>query len=140
MSTMIQSIRDYFLACPLMDDKKINVDYLGLEAEQYTIDQVITDEVLQRYTDGGALKQYVFAIGSREYYNADVINNIENSNFYEIFSEWIDYQNKIGNLPNLPNNKDAKAIETTTSGYLYGIDEDTARYQIQLRLTYYEER
>lgn len=138
--TMIKSIRDYFLDCPLMLDKKINVDYLGLEANQYTIDNIMADTVIKQYADGGAMKQYVFAIGSREYYNADAINNIENSGFYELFSEWIRAQNKLGNLPTLPGNREARKIEATTSGYLFSIDEDTAKYQIQLQITYYQDR
>ena len=140
MGTMINSIRNYFIDCPLMENRKINVDYLGLEANQFTIDITPTETVLTRYADGGALKQYIFTIGSREYYNADVINNIENSGFYEVFSAWIEEQNNISNLPVLPLDKQAMEIETTTSGYLFGVDEDTARYQIQLRLTYYEDK
>lgn len=140
MDTMIKSVRNYFIDCPLMIDRKINVDYLGLEANQYTIDSVPVDTVIQQYADGGALKQFVFAIGSREYYNSDVINNIENSGFYELFSNWIAEQNDLGNLPVLPYNRVATNIETTTSGYLFSVDEDTGRYQIQLRLTYYEDK
>ena len=45
--TIIQSLRDYFLTCPLMGDSAINVDYLpeGPEVE-YSIDT--TPDVYKR--------------------------------------------------------------------------------------------
>lgn len=138
---MIKEIREYFLSSPILDElSKINVDFLGTDPQEYTIDGQVFDPVVKKYVDGGALKQYVFAFGSREYYGADTIQNIENSGFYERFSNWIEEQNDIGNLPILTGNKEAKSIEVLTSGYLFDSSEDNARYQIQMRLTYYEDK
>lgn len=137
---IIDAIRDYFLDCPLTQGKKINVDYLGVAAVEYTIDPVPTTPILQKYADGGAMKQFVFVFGSREFYGADTLQNIENSGFYQMFSEWLDEQNKIGNLPTLAGKKKARLIEATTQGYLMGSNDDNARYQIQCRLTYYEDQ
>lgn len=138
---MIKEIREYFLSSPILDElSKINVDFLGTDPQEYTIDGQVFDPVVKKYVDGGALKQCVFAFGSREYYGADTIQNIENSGFYERFSNWIEEQNNIGNLPMLAGNKEAKSIEVLTSGYLFDSSEDNARYQIQMRLTYYEDK
>lgn len=138
---MIKEIREYFLSSPILDElSKINVDFLGTDPQEYTIDGQVFDPVVKKYVDGGALKQYVFAFGSREYYGADTIQNIENSGFYERISSWIEEQNNIGNLPILTGNKEAKSIEVLTSGYLFDSSEDNARYQIQMRLTYYEDK
>ena len=137
---IIDKIREYFLQCPLLDEPaRLNVDYLGVEPVEYTIDSQPTTPVLKRYTDGGALKQYTFVFGSREYYGADVLQNIENSGFFEKFAEWVEEQSEKGNLPELGDNKKAISMEVLTSGYLFGASEDSARYQIQCRLIYYED-
>lgn len=137
---MIEKIREYFLGCPLIDEEsQINVDYLGIEAVEYTIDSVPADPILKQYVDGGALKQFVFVFGSREYYNAQVTQNIANSGFYQEFSEWVNNENKQGNLPDLSGGKEPIKIEVISQGYLFDASEDNARYQIQLRLTYYED-
>lgn len=137
---IIEKVREYILKCPLLDElARLNVDYLGVEPVEYTIDSQPTTPVLKRYTDGGVLKQYVFVFGSREYYGSDVLQNLENSGFFERFAEWIEEQSEKGNLPQLEGNKQAISMEVLTSGYLFSASEDNARYQIQMRLIYYEE-
>lgn len=137
---IINKIRKYFLKCPLIDEfARINVDYLGVGPVEYTIDSVPSDEIIKKYVDGGALKQYVFVFGSREYYGADTLHNMENSGFYERFSDWIEIESDKGNLPLLEGNKKSVEMEVLTSGYLFDASEDNARYQIQIRLIYYED-
>ena len=137
---IIEKIREYFLNCPILDEyAKLNIDFLGVEPTQYTIEGQPVNPVIQKYVDGGALKQYVFVFGSREYYGADALQNIENSGFYERFSNWLDEQSEKGNLPKLEGGKKALKIEALTTGYLFNASEDSARYQIQCRLIYYED-
>ncbi|HUM44086.1 MAG TPA: hypothetical protein PKI14_14180 [Fervidobacterium sp.] len=137
---IIEKIREYFLNCPILDEyARLNIDFLGVEPTQYTIEGQPVDPVIQKYVDGGALKQYVFVFGSREYYGADVLQNIENSGFFERFAEWVEEQSEKENLPELEGNKQAISMEVLTSGYLFSASEDNARYQIQMRLIYYEE-
>ena len=136
---IIESIRNYFLSSPLIDDdKRINVDYLGVDALDYTIDSVPAEKVITKYVGGDTLNQYVFSFGSREYYGADTLQNIENSGFYERFATWIETENAAGNFPILTGNKKSVGMEILTSGYLFDASESTAKYQIQLRLIYYE--
>ncbi|NBI08062.1 hypothetical protein [Senegalia massiliensis] len=138
---IIDKIRDFISVCPLLDEfAKLNVDFLGPNATEYTIDSIPTDSILKQYVDGGKLKQYVFVFGSREFYGPDVLQNIENSGFYEKFSEWLDTKTELGELPLLEGNKESDSIEAMSSGYLFGSTEDTARYQIQCRLIYYEDK
>lgn len=138
---IIKQIRAYFLDCPVLDEyAKLNVDYLGVNATEYTIDPGPSDSILKRYVDGGALKQYLFVFGSRELYGDDEIQNMENSGFYEEFSKWIENQSNEGNLPLLSDGKESRSMEVITSGYLFDASESSARYQVQVRLTYYEDK
>lgn len=137
---IIDSIRDYMLDCPVLDAyAKLNVDFLGTQPTEYTIDSQPVTSIVKQYVDGSAIKQFVFVFGSREYYGPDVLQNIENSGFYEELSEWFDKQSKTGNLPTLKDGKKAIKIEALTTGYLFDATEDNARYQIQARLIYFEE-
>lgn len=137
---IIAKVREYFLHCPILDEfTKLNINYLGAEAKDYTIDPVPAESIIKKYVDGGAIKQYIFVFASREFYGNDTMQNIESSGFYEKLSSWIEEQNKIGNLPELKGGKKPIELSISTSGYLFGASEDSARYQIQMRLTYYEE-
>lgn len=135
---IMEAIRSFIAGCPLLRDGYLHVDYLGADPTEYVIESTPADGVIKQYADGGALKQFVFVFGSREYYGADVIGNLANSAFYEQFAAWLEDQNKTGNLPELGVGRTAQKIETTTTGYLLYGEANTARYQIQCRLTYYE--
>ena len=76
-SSIIESIRTFFLTCPFLHDGRVNVDYLG-EEMSYSVDPLPCDPVIQKYVDGGKKKQYQFAICSKEVYDEDARVNIEN--------------------------------------------------------------
>lgn len=138
--TIIESIREFMLQCPYLKDMvPVNVDYLGTDEIAYTIDGVPSVPVLQKYVDGSSLKQFNFVFGSLEYYGADHVQNIANSKVYENIELWFVKMTHEEKLPNLGDNRTAVFIETVSSGYMFGATADTARYQIQARLVYYEE-
>lgn len=137
---IIKKLREYILQCPYLDEVgQVNVDYLGTNAVEYTIDKIPSDTVIERYVDGGAKKQYLFVFGSMEYYGAGVLQNMNNNGFYEKVESWFEEQSRRMNLPDLGEGKEALGIEILSSAYLFYADEDKARYQIQARLIYYED-
>jgi len=136
--TLIEGIRDYMAGCPLLRDGLLNVEYLGQTPTEYVIEAVPTSPVVKQYADGGALKEYLFLFASREYFGTDTLQNIENSGFYEKMAEWIAAQNKTRHFPVLEKGKTAQEMQVVSTGYLFDASEKNARYQIQLRLLYYE--
>ena len=138
---IINSIRKFMLECPHLDEfaKGINVDYLDDEIASYSIEEVPTNPIIKRYVDGSSVRQFEFIFASRESYGQEVLQNIENSGFYEHFADWIEKKNKASEFPVLGRNLQARKIECTSTGYAFQTDEDRARYQIQLRLTYFKE-
>lgn len=137
---IIDSIREFMKKCPLLKSgRKINVDYLSSNPVEYSIDSIPSDTTIKTYVDGGKVKQFVFTFSSKEYYGSDVLTNIENSGFYEDLQYWFEDSSKRLDLPILSNGRESMYIETLSSGYLFQADEDKARYQIQLRLVYYED-
>ena len=138
--TIIKSLRDYFLTCPLMGNSAINVDYLpeGPTVE-YSIDTTPATEIVKQYVDGTSIRQYLFVIRSVQGYGPDVLQNLSNSGFYENLAAWLEEQTKAGNFPDLPEGKDPQKIEAQSTGYLFTAEPDSGKYQIQCRLQYFQE-
>ena len=137
---LIESIRDYISAFPdLSENCCLLIDYLGDKPVEYTVEAVPCDPVYKEYVDGEKVKQFLFVFASREYFEADVNTCIENLHFYENFEEWIEQNNDNGVFPDLGSNRAPVSLEVLTRGYVLSADEETARYQIQLRLVYEEE-
>ena len=132
---MISAIREYIAQCPyLNEDGRLNIEYLGNEAVEYTIEETPSARIISTNIDGSTTRQLTFTFASREWYSKEIIQNIQNSNFYKNFAEWLDEQTKAGN-------KVATKIEAVSSGYLFNTNSglETARYQIQCKLTYDQE-
>lgn len=137
--SIIQAVRDYIAACPLLKDGRIlGVDRIGADAIEYSIDVLPCEPIVKKYTDGSKVKQFQFAFSSREAYGKDVIQGIQNSAFYEDFADWITRNDDAGNYPDLGEFRSVRSIELTSGGYALDVTETTARYQMQLRLTYLE--
>lgn len=135
--TILESIRNYFYTCPFLKDGTLNVDYLDSEFN-YNIDSVPTNPILKKYVDGGAQKQFTFVFCSREAWGNDTIANIENNGFYESLCEWINDNNRKKVFPILGEGKGPIRVECLTYGYLMSNTQDSAIYNVQLRLIYFE--
>ena len=93
--------------------------------------------IVKRYTDGGTLRQFVFVFASRETYDGNTLENMKISQFFEEFHNWIENQDNNKMYPVFEDNKITPTkIEVLTSGYLYDNTGTTARFQIQIKLTY----
>lgn len=138
MSSMIKSIKDFISECPLLNDGRVNVDYIG-EEMSYSLDPLPCDPVISRYVDGGAKKQFQFAFTSKEEYDEDARVTIDNSEFLQKFEEWLEEKNFADELPKLQEGKEAIQFETLNKGYLYDVDGALAKYRIECRLLYEQE-
>lgn len=86
-------------------------------------------------TDGTCLKQFQFALTSKEAYDGDARTGIANSGFYQSFEEWTEQNNLDDIFPELDGH-DAVKVEVLQSGYLFAPDVDLGRYQMICRLIY----
>lgn len=131
---LIESIRDYFMECPLFRDGNVNPDYLRLEMT-LSIDPLSEKTTYKRYVDGSCLKQFLFSITSQQAFTGADRKVIAESGFFQYFEEWIEENNRKDILPELEKYTPAE-MEVVKSGYLFQEDTDLGRYQIQLRLIY----
>jgi hypothetical protein len=145
--TILESIRNYIKQCEYLEEfngaVRVRVDFSNNEeATTYTIEEGVTSQpIVKKYVDGSTLRQYLFTFSSIEAYGADILQNIDNVGFYEDFTQWLEVNTKQGILPIMAEGKEARSIEALTNGYIFdnASDSSTARYQVQLRLTYFQE-
>lgn len=134
---MISKIRQYFFDLGIIDENSnINVDFLSNKPIEYVIEPIPIEPILRQYADGSSLRQFVFQFGSREYFGADVIQNMKNTEFYEDFSALIEDNNKKGVLPKI---NGIQSIECLNNGTINEDNTDNAKYVIQMRITYYKD-
>lgn len=120
---------------------RLDVDFLDNEAETYSVDTIPTAEVVKRYHDGSCVKQFQFALSSRCFYDQNIAQNLANLQFFEDFTAWVEAKARARELPTLNEGCRALKIEVLSTAYPFVVAEDgTARYQIQMRLEYYQGR
>ena len=93
---------------------------------------------MQRYLDGSSLREFPFVFKSTQS-TSDEPERMENSGFYEAFSDWLETQTEAGVLQTLTGSpaKTAEKIEALGWGYLFEQGQSgTGLYSVQCKLTY----
>lgn len=141
---IIESIRNFIrdMDCLEMFNNaiRVNVNYLEPNVDTYSIEEMPIEPILKKYIDGSSIRQYAFIFTSREPYSSDVIQNIDNSGFYEKFADEIETKNDNEEFPVLDDNLETLEIKITSTGYAFAVSEDSAQYQINLRLKYLKKK
>lgn len=136
---MADNLWEYFRQCPMIDrQNRLSFNALGTETAEFSLEDEPENPVLRQYIDGSTLRAKTFTLASRLQYGLDARLNIEQSGFFEKLRRWIETQNRLKNHPVLEKGQQALRLEALTDGYLFTNETDTARYQIQFRLTYFE--
>ncbi|MBW5458497.1 MAG: chloramphenicol resistance protein [Clostridium botulinum] len=139
---IIDSLRNYMRELKCLDTFnnaiRVNVNYLEPNTDTYSIEEVPIEPIIKTYINGDSVRQYAFIFTSREPYGADVLTNIDNSGFYEKLADEIEQNNNNAILPVLENNLEPLEIKVTSTGYAFAVTEDTAQFQIQLKLKYFK--
>lgn len=133
--SQMQSIKEYIETCPLLENEKINVDYLKDDIYSYSIDRTPTQPTINKFVGGGSKKQITFDFSVTLPLSSEAFENLINSQFGEDFVKWIETQNKKHILPNI---EGAFKIECTSPNYMLQKTETTAIYIIQMNLVYYD--
>lgn len=141
---IIDSLRNYIRTCPYLDTFnnaiRVNVNYLEPHTDTYSIEEVPIEPILKKYVNGDSIRQYAFIFTSREPYGVDVMQNIDNSGFYEKFASWVEENNDNGIFPMLGKGLEPLEIKVTSTGYAFAVTEDTAQFQISLKLKYLKKK
>lgn len=141
--SVASKVMEFLSECPYMREFEqlfpvVELDILGESPTTYMVESTPAEPVLKRYANGDTERQYVFSLCSREFYGAP--ENVDTSEFYENFSDWLDTCTKEGKLPDLKGSLISKSIRATTEGYLYDTQEQKCQYRIQCQFIYYKRR
>lgn len=138
--SIIEALHTFVNGYEPLQNNRINVDFLPEKAKEYSLEAVPCTEWVRAYVDGSGIKQFLFNLCSRELLDETLRTQMDNLGFYEAFSEWLRRQTLAGRLPDLGSGRRAARLEATSSGYVFDQGANTARYQIQCKLTYYQEK
>lgn len=136
----ISKLRDYLFeiidTLANNNEYQINADMLSNDVNNYSLNRIPVQPVLERWITGFTRYREVYAFRSRMSYSQDVINNLSNINFFENFEEIIKQKNKNGELPEI---EGIESIECLNYGTLLQAGTNTAMFEIQVQIIYREE-
>lgn len=136
-------VKEFIEGCPFLKEFEqmfpvVNTDMLGEDTTSYSIESTPADPIIKRYSNGDAVRQYVFSLCSREIYGES--ENEETAEFYEKFADWLEECTRSGALPKLTGKLKSKSIRATTGGYLYDNKGTKCQYRIQCQFLYFKRR
>ena len=117
------------------DDYQINVDMLSNDINNYSLNKIPVDSVVEQWITGFTRYQDVYSFRSRMAYSQDVINNLLNIGFFEAFEKIIENNNKNKILPAI---EGIESIECLNCGTLNNAQTHTAEFDIQIRIIYHD--
>lgn len=136
--TVMQCVREWLRSYDGLSGR-LDVDFLDDGPDTYSVDTIPCEEIIKRYRDGSVRKQFQFAVSSRRFYDQNIEQNLENLEFFEGLTRWIEGKVFARELPVMDNNRTAQKIVVTSTAYPFVVTEDgKARYQLQMRLEYYQ--
>ena len=137
--TIIDGVRAWLKTYEGLADGRLSVDFLLEAAKSYSVDTVPTTEIVKRYLDGSSIRQFLFCVSSREFYSDNIAQNVDNQTFYEGLAAWLERKSKLRQFPDIGTDRTVRSIEISSTAYPFVVDEHgTARYQLQLKLTYFQ--
>lgn len=138
--TNIEHLRNWLRDCPALSKKnRFRVDYLAESPTEYALYSVPTTIAYRENVLGEEVPREIqtldFIFASKEQYGSDARQNATNLGFYDSVIGWIIEQNSSRNFPEI-NEGQIKSIVPTLTQYVADADSDSAKYQIQIKVTY----
>ena len=135
-----ESLRLWFRECPTINNRnRFRVDYLAENPTEYAIYSVPSQITYRENILGENVPLDIqtlnFIFASKESYGADIQQNLANLGFYDEIVLWILEQNNEQNFPSI-NEGAVLSIVPTLTAYPVSVGSATAKYQIQIKLTY----
>ena len=115
--------------------EQINVGFLSNEINNYSLAKIPTSKVVENWIIGETVYKEIYSFRSRMNYSADVMDNLENIGFFEIFESKIKQKNINNELPNI---EGIQSIECLNCGSMNNANTNTAEFDIQIQIEYKE--
>jgi len=133
----LDRMRLFFLEdSPFFEEIGMAINFLGETPGSFSINSVPVNPIVKKYVDGGSLRQYMFTITYRDFYDCeDFTANVTIASF-EFLTEWIDEANKKNILPKLDNGFVPVSLEVVSTAQQKNHKAARAVYEIKCRLLY----
>lgn len=135
-----QHLRKWLMGCPELSSKnRFRVDYLSEKPTEYALfaqpstisyDENVLGELVPR-----SRQRVNFIFATKDVYGADERQNLANYEFYQNVVAWMIEQNIMRNLPDWEGGTVESVVPTLTQ-YVSAPGTDSAKYQIQIQVTY----
>lgn len=131
----ISKLRDYLIEIvkEMSTLRGINANALSREIDNYSLDKIPTDNIVERWVNGSEIHHDVFSFRSRRNYSYNEIENLRNIGFFEQFENLISNNNREGVLPDI---EGIESIECLNCGTMVNAETNTAEFDIQIEITY----
>lgn len=133
----ISKLREYLFKIidSIIADKKyqINANMLSNDINNYSLDKIPTASEIEKWVLGIEIHKDVYLFRSRRGYSQDVIDNLRNVGFFEVFESIIGSNNKKGILPEIDG---IETIKCLNCGGMEDATINTCEFAVQLQITY----
>lgn len=137
----ISKVRDYLFTVITSltnnSNYQINANMLSDKKEDYSLDKIPTESIVEPYITGGGLYRDVYSFRSRKSYSQDAVVNLKNMGFFEDFERAIITNNNRGILPDIEGIQSIECLSPFTM--LSNDDGNTAIFDIQIQIIYEED-
>lgn len=117
------------------DDYKLNANFLDIDPNNYSIDRIPVEPIVEQWINGDIRYREVYQLRSRRIYGQDTLENLKNIGFFEKLEEKINSNNKQGIVP-----VGVETIKCLSVGALNIADTSTAEFSIQIQIEYIERK
>ncbi len=133
----INKVKEYICKKVLNSECFVNIDFLSNNPDNYSVDRVPVEPVVENWIIPIAKCKEVYNFRSRMTYGFDEADNLANIGFFEQLEEKIKSNNKLRILPDIPG---IESIECINVGSLQINETQTAVFSIQIQIIYREDR
>lgn len=134
----ITKLREYLMGIigEIKDSlEQVNIDFLSNEPDYYSIDKIPVAPQVDQWIIGPVLQREVYSFRSRMNYSVDVMSNLENIGFYELFARKIKEKNDNNELPEIDG---IQQISCLNAGTMVRANTNTAEFDIQIEIQFRE--
>lgn len=133
----ITKLREYLFEIidKLLNDKKhqINANMLSNDINNYSLDKIPTDSTVEQWIIGIEIQKDIYSFRSRMNYSQNVMDNLINVGFFEVFENIIFFNNKKGIMPKI---EGIQSIKCLNCGSMSDATTNTCEFDIQLQIEY----
>lgn len=136
---MIEYMVDFLSRCPVIGERRINVNYLDSKSRSFSLESVPCQPVLRSYADGAMLCERRYNLAMRRESSLSSHKNLNVARECEEIENWIQEQMNRGQMPYAGDNAVAVSLEIIKNFGVVQTASMDMRFEAVLRFVFYVE-